>query len=322
MQNIQREQWLKLDIISRWLVATRASVFIMTVFSCLVGALLAFRDGYWNGPLLAACLLGLILAHATNNLLNDLTDYLKGVDKDNYFRNRYGTHPLENGLLSMKKYVVYIVITGLMAACVGIWIVWQTDIRTLYWMLAGGFFVLFYTWPLKYIGLGEISVIIVWGPLMVGGTYFVLSGGQWSQSMLVYALLWALGPTSVIMGKHTDKLNQDREKKIRTIPVLIGERAARLTIPLMWGLQIILLIGLVISGSFHPVLLVGLASIFYMKQPIQVYLKPRPKSAPDSFPAGIWPLYFVAYAFRVTRITGLIFISALILEIVVRNNFI
>jgi 1,4-dihydroxy-2-naphthoate octaprenyltransferase len=37
------------------------------------------------------------------------------------------------------------------------------------------FFVLFYTWPLKYIGLGEIAVLIVWGPLMIGGGYFVWS---------------------------------------------------------------------------------------------------------------------------------------------------
>ena len=46
-------------------------------------------------------------------------------------------------------------------------------------MAAGAFFVLFYTWPLKYIGLGELAVIIVWGPLMVGGGYFVVTG-DWS----------------------------------------------------------------------------------------------------------------------------------------------
>src|SRR2546430_10339218 len=39
---------------------------------------------------------------------------------------------------------------------------------TLFRSLAGAVFVLFYTYPLKYIGLGEVAVILVWGPLMIG----------------------------------------------------------------------------------------------------------------------------------------------------------
>ena len=43
---------------------------------------------------MAAGTIGLIFAHATNNLFNDFTDYRPGVDKDNYFRTQYGPQPL------------------------------------------------------------------------------------------------------------------------------------------------------------------------------------------------------------------------------------
>lgn len=41
--------------------------------------------------------------------------------------------------------------------------------------MMGAFFLLFYTWPLKYYGLGEVSVFIVWGVLMVGGGTYTLN---------------------------------------------------------------------------------------------------------------------------------------------------
>jgi hypothetical protein len=56
---------------------------------------------------------GLVMAHGTNNLLNDLVDYQRGVDKDNYFRAQYGPQPLVTGLLSMKGLLTYAAVTGL-----------------------------------------------------------------------------------------------------------------------------------------------------------------------------------------------------------------
>jgi 1,4-dihydroxy-2-naphthoate octaprenyltransferase len=76
--------------------------------------------------------LGLIFAHATNNMLNDFTDHIKNVDKDNYFRA--DGHE------------------GIFQVCGH-----HGDPRP-----SNTFFVLFYTYPLKYIGLGEFAVFIVW----------------------------------------------------------------------------------------------------------------------------------------------------------------
>ena len=41
----------------------------------------------------------------------------------------------------------------------------------------GALVLLFYTWPLKHIALGELSIFLMWGPIMVSGVYLVLSKG-------------------------------------------------------------------------------------------------------------------------------------------------
>ena len=86
---------------------------------------------------------------------------------------------------------------------------------------------LFYTWPLKYIGMGEVAVILVWGPLMVGGGYYVITGARVNADVILASLPCALAATTVLFGKHTDKLDADAAKGIRTMPVLLGEKNAR-----------------------------------------------------------------------------------------------
>lgn len=312
---LSTEEWQDLDIISRWLIATRAAVLVMTFISAAIAGILAFRDGafvWWRWLLLAA---GLILAHATNNLLNDLVDHKKGVDQGNYFRTQYGLQPLEMGLLSEKHLLRYAGITGGLAIAAGLplvltsgWIGWAL-------LAAGAFFVLFYTWPLKYIGLGEIAVILVWGPLMVGGGYYVITG-QWSWLAILASLPYALGTTMVIFGKHIDKLEADRAKGIHTLPVIIGEAAARYVTLGMIGLQYILVFYLVISREFTPALVFVVMAADALPSVWQVYKNPRPQEKPENYPADAWPLYYVALAFVHNRKFGMWYFASLILDVV------
>jgi 1,4-dihydroxy-2-naphthoate octaprenyltransferase len=115
---------------------------------------------------------GLTMAHAANNLINDLMDYRSGVDHNNYFRAQYGPQPLVHGLLNQRGLLLYIAVTGALALIPGVYLVYLRGTLALELLLIGAGFVIFYTWPLKYIGMGEIAVLLVWGPLMVGGGYF------------------------------------------------------------------------------------------------------------------------------------------------------
>jgi len=80
-------------------------------------------------------------------------------------------------------------------------------------------------------------VLIVWGPLMIGGGYYVITGSTWSWNVVIASLPYALGVTGVIFGKHIDKLEMDKAKRIHTLPVLLGERLSRATMTGMLVLQ-------------------------------------------------------------------------------------
>lgn len=314
---IDKAEWDALDIISRWLISTRAAVLIMTFISAALAGIFAWRDGSFHLGRWVLLVIGLIFAHATNNLINDLTDYKRGVDKNNYFRTQYGPQPIQQGLLTIRTLLVYIAVTGLIAVAAGIPLVLQGGSTALWLMIAGVVFVLFYTFPLKYIGLGELAVLVIWGPLMIGGGYYVISGA-WDWNVVWASLPYALGPTTVLFGKHIDKLEADKAKKIHTMPVILGEKAARYTVLGMIAMQYATVIALVISGFFTPVMLLVLGGLTAIPRVWAMYKNPKPESCPSDYDPSIWPLWFSAISFYHNRRYGMFLMVGLILEVVLR----
>ncbi len=316
MPRITKQDWDGLDIVSRWLIATRSAVIIMTFTSAAFAGLLAAKVGKFDPLLFALVTFGLCLAHATNNLVNDLTDYWKGVDKDNYFRTQYGPQTVQDGFLSVRQLLTYVAITGLAALAIGGYLVTLRGEIVLMLLGAGAFFVLFYTFPLKYIGLGEPAVLAVWGPLMVGGSYYVMTG-EWSNHVAVASMAYAFGPTAVLFGKHIDKLEADRAKRIHTLPVILGEKVSRYCVPVMLIAQFVLLTYLMFIGYFSLAMLIPFAAVPSLGRVWQVYKHPRPNEAPKELPDGVWPLYFVAITFWFNRRFGMFFLLGLVGDIAV-----
>ncbi|MFH1073977.1 MAG: prenyltransferase [Candidatus Firestonebacteria bacterium] len=312
---LDKEEWDKSDMVSKWLISTRSAVLVMTMLSAAIGGIFSLIDGKFDLPAFLVCFIGLTFAHATNNLLNDLVDYVKGVDKENYYRTQYGPQPLENGFLPLKKYMFYIFFTGLIALSCGVYLIWLRGLAALILFLMGSFFLLFYTWPLKYFGLGEFAVIAVWGPLMIGGTYFV-TANEWSWRAVLGGLPYALGVTTVLFGKHIDKLEADKLKGINTLPVIIGESAARKSVLIMTLLQYLIVIALVIAGVFHPVLLITLIALKTFYGLFKAYSKELPEEKPEGYRSDIWPLWFVAFAFDHNKKFGGLFLLGLIVQLI------
>jgi 1,4-dihydroxy-2-naphthoate octaprenyltransferase len=291
-------------------------VIVMTLTSAVFAGLLAFKVGRFDFVLWALVTLGLCLAHATNNLVNDLTDHWKGVDEGNYFRTQYGPQTVEEGFLSPRQMITYVVLTGLAALAVGVYLVALRGETALWLLGAGAFFVLFYTWPLKYIGMGEPAVLAVWGPLMVGGGYFIITG-EWSNNVAIASVAYALGPTAVLFGKHIDKLDDDHGKGIRTLPVILGERRSRVAVCAMLVAQFFVIAYLVAVGYFSVALFASLLAAPSLKRVFSVYRHPRPDGPPADMPNNVWPLWFVAAAFWYTRRFGMFFMIGLMIDIVV-----
>lgn len=321
---VTKEEWEQLDWVSRWLISARAAVLIMTFLSAALAGMFALRDGVFRfGPWLVLTL-GLILAHAANNIFNDYTDYVRGVDRDNYFRTIYGAQPVASGLMTKRQHLTYFAVTGLLALVCGLYLIFLNSNDPLLWVLLGlgMFFVLFYTWPLKYLALGEAAVLIVWGPLMIGGGYYVLAH-QWNWNVVAASLPYVLGVTTVIFGKHIDKHGLDKEKGIHTLPVVIGERAARYTVLAMMILPYLLTAYLVVTKFFTPVMALVLLAIPTLRMIYPAFLKPKPETRPADFPEGQggWPLYFAPMAFWNNRKFGSFFLLGLFVDVLLRIFF-
>jgi 1,4-dihydroxy-2-naphthoate octaprenyltransferase len=316
---ISKDEWQQLDVISKWLISTRAAVLIMTFISAAIAGILAFQQNSFNLVLWLLLTIGLIFAHATNNLLNDYTDYVKGVDKNNYYRAQYGPQPLEHELMSKKELLTYAAVTGVMALLAGAILIYYRGSLALIMFGLGAFFVIFYTYPLKYIALGEIAVLIVWGPLMIGGGYFVITG-VWEWNVVLASLPYALGVTTVIFGKHIDKYEDDKTKGIHTLPVVIGEKVSRYVVIGMTLTQYLLVLYLVITGFFTPILLiVFLALPTFINPFLRMFRYPKPTTKPDEYPEDAWPLWFVGVAFIHNRRYGLLFILGLLADAMIKN---
>src|SRR5512136_512670 len=140
--HVSNEEWQKLDVVSKWLISTRAAVLIMTFLSGAFAGIFAFRDGNFNLLKWVLLTFGLIFSHATNNLLNDYTDFNRGVDQDNYYRAQYGPQPLVHGLLTKRGLLSYAAVTGLVALFMGVVLVLWRGGYTWLLLLSGVFFVL------------------------------------------------------------------------------------------------------------------------------------------------------------------------------------
>jgi len=308
----------RMDFVSQWLLITRAAVFTMTATSGLIGGLLAAAIADHTDWLnFALAVIGLVIAHAANNMTNDYFDLQTGVDTDEYARAPYAPHPVLGGLISKQALRRAILLFNLVDAFVMAFLALRTGWPILVFALLGLFISVFYVAPpikLKHHGLGEPGVFVVWGPLMIGGTYYATANAMPPLGVWLACIPYALIVTTVLIGKHIDKREVDKTKGIRTVPVIIGERASKvLNVALMVGYYVTI-VTLVLTGTLGVgVLLVGLA-IPRLIRVLKIYREPKPAAPPENYP--VWPLWFVSAAFYHNKLAGGMFVLGLILNLV------
>ncbi len=308
-----------LDRISRWLIATRSVVFVMTVNSVIIAALLfTLRAGFSSTVLspLALVLVGLVLAHATSNLFNDYWDAKHGIDTSkDYFRPAYMPHPLLSGMMSPRGLfsIGLAQIAGM--AAIAFYLTLLRGPLVLVFAVLGLLFLTSYAGgplPLKKIGLGEPTVFIVWGPLMVGGTYFVLSGSLplW---VIIASIPYAVSVTTVLFGKHIDKIDYDTQLGVRTVPVILGEAATKIALKGLILIAYVAVIGLVLTRFLPVWSLISLLALPRANLLFRTLSHPKPKEPPPG--AIMWPIWYLGFVFSHNRRFGALYVFGLILSV-------
>lgn len=299
------------DPVSKWLVVTRAAVVPMTVTAGVVAGLLAVnRPGFRPLPYLLA-LFGVVMAHVANNLMNDLFDLDVGADTEDYPRALYAPHPVLSGLVSRRVLALSALAVNVVDLALMLVLFTQRGWPMIAFAVGGFLLSVAYTAPplrLKKHGLGELDVLVVWGPLMVGGTYYAATGAlPWR--IVLASLPYGLLCSAVLMGKHIDKAPWDAPAGTRTLPVLLGDAPARrVTQALM--VTFYLLVGALVGGGWLPwPTVVVAAALPTLVRALAPFNQPRPDMPPDNFP--VWPLWFAAIAFLHTRRAGALMVMGL-----------
>ena len=315
------EDWENLPLILKWFLIVRPCVFSMDIFSVFIGALVSVNYGKNLNLefvyLFVIVLFGVILAHAISNMINDYFDWKNGIDTLDYFRALYTPHPIVHGLTRPKTLLKVIFIFIFLDFLIALYLSFKISFKIMLFALAGIIFAFWYVLPgfsLKKFGLGEFAVFLVWGIIIPSGTYMVLTAeNPFKFNRLIYMIPYGLLITSVLIGKHLDKYEMDKVKKVNTLPVKIGFKNSLILNKILFTIFLFYPILLIIFDWRNFVFLIVLFSFDRFLKVWEIYTKPKPLEPPEDYP--VWPLWYSAGAFWFTRKAGFLYVISFILKI-------
>ena len=207
-----------------WLWAARPKTLGAAVAPVFVGTVLAVEAGTWHPWAAALALLSAVFIQVGVNYHNDYTDYLQGADTE----DRVG--PLrvtQAGLVdpeTMRRATVGMfgaaVLAGGYLIVRGGWpvlAIGAASIATAVWYTAGPY-------SLASLGLADLAVFVFFGPVAVGGTYYVQALACPPEVIAVGAGpgLFSVG---ILLVNNIRDVANDRAAGKRTLVVRVGRRA-------------------------------------------------------------------------------------------------
>lgn len=210
--------------LAAWVQATRPWSFPASVSAVLVGASVAAKSLAtaafpWLDFVLV--LLGAISIHSAGNLTNTFYDYKSGLDKKKTSDDR----TLVDGFLKPSQVFQFAAFWYFIAVLIGVYFVLLRGSKGLTVLfLLGGFLTFSYTatpFKLKYRALGDIVIFLCFGPLMVEGTYVVLTQ-RWDWLMIAFAVPMGCLTEAILHVNNTRDIEADRASKAYTIAQMLG----------------------------------------------------------------------------------------------------
>jgi 1,4-dihydroxy-2-naphthoate polyprenyltransferase len=297
-----------LDPVARFLYAARSVILVISAQAAVIAGLLAATDRRFEVVPFLLTFVGFVVLHGISNLSNDYFGYKRGHDTADSPRRRYTLHPVASGAFTLRFLATGLAVLALVMVAIAVYFIALRGWGAVWLTLAGA--ALLYAYDaapraLKEIGLGEIAAFLVWGPLMIGGGYFVITG-HWSGDAFLASVPYGLGVMSILVGKHIDQRGFDISQDQRTLPVLLGERGARLLNRSAVVLMYVVSAVAVATGALSPFLAVVLLAAPRALRAVQVMSRPAPSAPPEGYVG--WPLWYHRVCLVHNRAFGWLFI--------------
>lgn len=253
-----------------WWLAARPKTLWAGVAPVVIGLAMAAADGPLAGLPAVMTLVGALLIQVGTNFSNDLADFLKGADTD----QRQGplrvtqagfVTPRQMAAAASVTFALVLLVSAYLTAVAG----WPIAVIGVLAVIFG----VGYTagpYPLAYVGLGDLFVLVFFGPVAVAGTYYVQTGVV-GAAPLIAGVAPGLLAVAILVVNNLRDVDQDRAAGKRTLAVRFGRGFAR-------GEYLLCLVGsavvpvvLVIREAWHHAsMLAAVALLILAVRPVRV----------------------------------------------------
>lgn len=210
-----------------WFQALRPKTLMASFGPVFIGAALAQADGLFHLGAVVASLMGALAIQVGTNLTNDYMDFFKGADN----ADRIGpTRVTQAGLIKPAQVRAAAAFFFVIALIIGTYLVgrggWPVVAIGLVSILCG----VLYTagpYPLAYVGLGDLFVLIFFGPVAVAGTYYV-QALRFSSTAFWAGIAPGLLSVAILSVNNLRDARGDARVGKKTLAVRFGDSFVRL----------------------------------------------------------------------------------------------
>jgi len=242
-----------------WWETARPKTLPLALASIFTGSAL----GYWanpqgfNGLVMALCLLTTILLQVLSNFANDYGDHQKGSDTEERIGPLRG---IQQGAISaneLKWGLILMAVGAFFSGAFLIGIAYQSLTDLLVFAGLGILAIIAaitYTVgakPYGYLGLGDLSVLLFFGLLGVGGTYY-LQTHSIDSLITLPALGSGLLATAVLNINNLRDIEQDAKVGKNTLVVRIGPKKGRIYHCVLLSVAALCYVLFAASTAFSP----------------------------------------------------------------------
>jgi 1,4-dihydroxy-2-naphthoate polyprenyltransferase len=238
---------MKTDGLKAWIQASRPPFFVATLIPIVIGWILARDSGLHPGRLLLV-VVACFLVHLATNLANDYFEYLVGADSGESIG---GSRVIQEGKIGPGALLKAIVAAYGLACVIAFYLMITLDLfPILPGVLFAFFSSLFYVAPpirYGYHALGELLVGINMGPIMVVGTFWVMTG-RFALVPLTISIPIGLMVAAILYYQSLPDMETDVKCGKRTLAIKLGKKGALVGLIVFFFLIYASIVALVLVG--------------------------------------------------------------------------
>lgn len=215
---------IKTNSLKAWILAARPKTLTGAAIPVMLGCSLAYIYNSFNVTPAILCFMFAFIMQIDANFINDLFDFLKGTDRE----DRLGPErACSQGWITPQAMKTGIAITTVLAGIIGLCLLYYGGIEMIPVGIACIIFAFLYTagpYPLAYHGWGDVLVLVFFGFVPVGFTFYVMAH-TWNTSVTITSLICGMIIDTLLMVNNFRDREQDAISGKNTLVVKFGAKA-------------------------------------------------------------------------------------------------